>query len=350
MNTQVDIIDILGSISVPTLIMQRTHDIDVKIEEGKFIADRIPNSKFVELQGSDHLFWVGNTEEVMEEMTAFILNTDPKRIYEQQLLTIVIGRFCYEQDITKQELLISQYVSRYRGKMVHYNSQSFTAVFEGPSKAVHCGIDLVDAMQALNVKMTVGIHIKECSVSESVSNETEQLVFTMLKNSYPGQIILTQTVKSLSIGAGVNFIPYKTIFEPKTGEPMILFNVADKRELQKKTYGGSQNKLPHNDSFLENVLQSIDNNLSNESYGVETLSQDIGIGERQLQRKLKAITNKSPNQLISSVRLHRAKELLLTKPQDIAEVAFKTGFSNPSYFSKSFKIEFGISPSELSVR
>ena len=65
MNTQVDIVDILGSIKVPALIMQRTHDIDVKIEEGRFIAKRIPNSTFVELEGNDHLFWVGDTRTVL---------------------------------------------------------------------------------------------------------------------------------------------------------------------------------------------------------------------------------------------------------------------------------------------
>jgi AraC-like DNA-binding protein len=71
------------------------------------------------------------------------------------------------------------------------------------------------------------------------------------------------------------------------------------------------------------------------------------MSERQNQRKLKAITNKSPNQLISSVRLHCAKELLIRQEYNIAEIAFKTGFSNPSYFTKSFKKEFGVTPSEL---
>jgi pimeloyl-ACP methyl ester carboxylesterase len=56
MNSEVDIIDILDSINVPTLILQRTNDIDVKIEEGKFIAKSIPGAKFVELDGVDHLF------------------------------------------------------------------------------------------------------------------------------------------------------------------------------------------------------------------------------------------------------------------------------------------------------
>lgn len=57
MNTQVDIINILGSIKVPTLIMQRTNDIDVRIEEGRFIAERIRGAKFVEFDGENHLFW-----------------------------------------------------------------------------------------------------------------------------------------------------------------------------------------------------------------------------------------------------------------------------------------------------
>ncbi|MEQ8807978.1 MAG: alpha/beta hydrolase, partial [Imperialibacter sp.] len=79
MNTEVDIIDILGTIKVPTLLMQRTHDIDVKIEEGRFIAERIQGARFVEFGGRDHLFWVGNTKEVLETMKTFILGVKPIR-------------------------------------------------------------------------------------------------------------------------------------------------------------------------------------------------------------------------------------------------------------------------------
>ena len=84
MNTQVDIVDILGSIKVPALIMQRTNDIDVKIEEGKFIADRIPKAKFVELPGDDHLFWAGDTQKVLDEIKSFILNEKPKVSYQEK--------------------------------------------------------------------------------------------------------------------------------------------------------------------------------------------------------------------------------------------------------------------------
>ena len=95
---------------------------------------------------------------------------------------------------------------------------------------------------------------------------------------------------------------------------------------------------------MDNVLQVIESYMDDDMFGVEKLCTEIGVSERQLQRKLKAVTNKSPIQLISSVRLHRAKQLLLESDCNVAEVAYQTGFSNPSYFSKSFKKEFGQSP------
>lgn len=104
---------------------------------------------------------------------------------------------------------------------------------------------------------------------------------------------------------------------------------------------------PPEDLFLKNILQVIENHLSNEAFGVEMLCREAGISERQLQRKLKAMIKKSPGQLITSVRLHYAKQVLLGYQYTIAEAAFKTGFSNPSYFSKCFKREFGMCPSEL---
>ncbi len=97
MNTEVDIVDILGSIKVPTLIMQRTNDVDVKIEEGRFIAERIEGARFVELEGDDHLFWVGNTKEVLDHMKAFILNENTVENTEQQLFTIGAAKIISDQ-------------------------------------------------------------------------------------------------------------------------------------------------------------------------------------------------------------------------------------------------------------
>ncbi|MFD2100610.1 alpha/beta fold hydrolase [Flagellimonas iocasae] len=348
MNTEVDIINILSSIKVPTLILQRTNDVDVKIEEGNFIAERIPGAKFVELKGDDHLFWVGNTQEVLREIRSFIANLKPKDVYNQQLFTIAAARiFAAERATPEQQEHISRFVGQYRGKVIQCDGRTFFATFEGPSKAVHCYMSLFETVKRMNAQMSVGIHIREGAVDEAhfISEPTERFVEAILGQAKPNQILITQTVKYLLSGAGLNFKQNNTVMEPRTGEPHILFTVSDDLGSEELPENFHPNQLPINDSFLENVLEIIDMHLGDEAFGVEMLCREIGVSERQLQRKLKAVTNKSPIQLISSVRLHRAKELMLENKHNVAEIAYQTGFSNPSYFSKSFKREFGLTPS-----
>ncbi|MEM8939138.1 MAG: alpha/beta fold hydrolase [Bacteroidota bacterium] len=349
MNTQVDIINILGSIEIPVLVMQRTHDIDVKIEEGRFIAQRIKNAQFVELKGNDHLFWVGDTKEILNRMKAFILDEKPTLNYEKQLLTIVVARTIFSDNThSNPGELITNVVQRYRGRLIQNDPFTLIATFEGPSKAVHCSMDLMDVLQSVQAQLAIGIHIREMAIDETqfVSGETNDFVRSILDKAQPNQILITQTVKYLLSGAGLTFTPQKSTFQTIAGDTLQLFTVTDPDHLNSNDYA-SHHPLPQTDSFFEMVLQCINAHLSDEKLSVETLSKSIGTSERQLQRKLKTITNKSPNQLISSVRLHRAKELLLSDEYNISEVAFQIGFSSPSYFAKRFKKEFGISPSSF---
>ncbi len=346
MNTQVDIIDILGSIKVPTLLLQRTNDIDVKIEEGRFIAERIENAKLIELEGSDHLFWTGNTEAVLKEMTPFILNEVPEAEHKKKLFTVIVARFikpntnnfrCYK--------LISDHIEKYKGHLADYNDHAFTITFEGPSKAVDCSIQLTEALKKCNAALAIGIHIKECSLATSMSKQTEDFAALIAKQSVPNEIIVTQTVKNLLTEASVSFTPHKIIYETTFGDSFLLYTITQKcnKQLQEIV----KNKNTQKNTFLENVIHVINKHIDNEYFGVEMLCKEIGVSERQLQRKIKAIVKKSPNQLISSMRLNLAKELIRNTQFTISEIAFKTGFSDPSYFSKCFKKEFSMCPSDL---
>lgn len=348
MNTEVDIVDILGSIKVPALIMQRSNDIDVKIEEGRFIAERIEGAKFVEFQGEDHLFWVGNTEEVLDEIKAFILSQNPEQNHEQQLFTIGAAKIISHQRPNSSQLeFFAQFVAQYRGKIIQSDGQIFTATFEGPSKAVHCGLNLIETAKSIGAQLALAVHIKEAVVDQAhfISTETNRIIESILQRARPNQILVSKTVKYLLSGAGLSFTQIKAVLELGDGESLRLYSVEDSYEIRTLPNTAPHFQLPQNDSFLESVLEHIDKHLGDELFGVEALCREVGISERHLQRKLKAITNKSPNKLISSVRLHRAKELLHTNQLNIAEIAYETGFSNPSYFSKSFKKEFGLSPS-----
>ncbi|MEM6380450.1 MAG: helix-turn-helix transcriptional regulator, partial [Bacteroidota bacterium] len=101
------------------------------------------------------------------------------------------------------------------------------------------------------------------------------------------------------------------------------------------------------DQFLKEVFKTIKVNLDNEQFGVEDLVRALGFSRSQLHRKLKALTNKSANQLIVEVRLNEAHRMLKQKVGTVSEIAFSVGYSNLSYFSKSFKHKFGVLPSKI---
>jgi len=102
--------------------------------------------------------------------------------------------------------------------------------------------------------------------------------------------------------------------------------------------------------FLESLKEVIEENIDNESFGVEDLGRAIGMSRSQLHRKLKAITDQSATTHIRNYRLHRASELLTQNAGNITEIAFQVGFNSQTYFSSSFQELFGCSPSEYKTR
>lgn len=343
LNTQVDIINILDAIKVPALIMQRTHDIDVKIEEGKFIADRIEGARFVALPGNDHLFWVGDTTKILQEIKTFVAAVKPSPVYEKQLFTILTGTASQPLN-TIALALTEQGVTDYSGSLKKQTNNSFTAFFNGPTKAVQCAISLMNTYKDEGLSLSLGIHIKECFVDHPLCSEIEAFTSHLKTTAKPWQILVTQTVKNLLVGTDVYFKTLRSVFKTETHQQLPLFTITN--TTGSKTAAQPALSQKHQ-TFLERVLKKINAHLTNEQFGVDMLCKEIGISERQLQRKLKVLTNTSPNRLILSVRLERAKQLLLSNPDSVGEIAFQAGFSNPSYFSKCFKKEFEVSPSEF---
>jgi signal transduction histidine kinase/DNA-binding response OmpR family regulator/ligand-binding sensor domain-containing protein len=101
------------------------------------------------------------------------------------------------------------------------------------------------------------------------------------------------------------------------------------------------------DAFLQKVNRTIQANLKNTEFGVNDLSQSVGLSRPQLFRKLKALTDKSIVAYLRSARLHKARQLLKKGDLNISEVAFEVGFNDPLYFSRVFSVEFGFPPSKL---
>jgi signal transduction histidine kinase/ligand-binding sensor domain-containing protein/DNA-binding response OmpR family regulator len=98
--------------------------------------------------------------------------------------------------------------------------------------------------------------------------------------------------------------------------------------------------------FLEKAVRIIEENITNHSLDIAFLERELNMSTMQLYRKLKSLTNFSGNEFIKNVRLKKAVQLLESENYSIAEIAYKVGFNDPSYFARTFKKEFGKSPSE----
>jgi DNA-binding response OmpR family regulator/two-component sensor histidine kinase len=101
-------------------------------------------------------------------------------------------------------------------------------------------------------------------------------------------------------------------------------------------------------AFLTKLVKIVEDNIANESFTVENLQKEIGMSRMQLHRKLKALTNQSANDFIRSIRLKRAAQILQQPGVQISEAAYLSGFNHLSYFSKCFKDQFGMLPSDYS--
>lgn len=98
--------------------------------------------------------------------------------------------------------------------------------------------------------------------------------------------------------------------------------------------------------FLEKVRQIIDKNISNPDFNIEHFSDEIGLSRASLYRKIKALTNLSPNEFIKNYRLQVAVKYLRETDLPISEISYKLGFNDPAYFANCFKKEFKVSPTK----
>ena len=108
-----------------------------------------------------------------------------------------------------------------------------------------------------------------------------------------------------------------------------------------------ENQLSMGDQFLTVIKLIIEDNIGNENFSVSDLAKEVGLSRSMLHRKLIKLTGKSATDLITEIRLKRALELLKNDVVTVSEIAYRVGYSSPSYFNKVFKKTFNVSPGEV---
>ena len=156
-------------------------------------------------------------------------------------------------------------------------------------------------------------------------------------------------VKGIDSGADVylnkpfNMHVLKAHLSQLLNSRQILFN---------KYYNGVSDKELRNTTsldkqFITNILEYIHENITDPALNVENLADKLLISRSKLYRKIKALTGNTANEFIRKIRLEKAKQFLENSDYSISEISYKIGFSSPSYFTKCYKIQFGILPTDV---
>jgi AraC-like DNA-binding protein len=133
----------------------------------------------------------------------------------------------------------------------------------------------------------------------------------------------------------------------ETHEEKITDVVADVTEVSKEQRDIIAEDGDTDSNFLDRLRQLVQEQMTDSDFGVESLASDMSLSRVQLYRKVKALTGRTPVDIIRLSRLNRAKVLLAQGSKNISEVAYDVGFSSPSYFTKCFKDEFGMLPGNV---
>lgn len=233
MNAEIDVRDVLSSIRIPTLVIHRQGDLCLKVEEGRFVASQIPGCKFVELGGIDHLPFVGNQEEILDEIKKFLTGMRHAEEIDRVLATVLNVKIEQNGKTEKWRRIYENAQAHFRrqlelfkGREVSFDENNLLAAFEGPARAIRCAFSINDSAQRLGLKIKSGLHTGECEVlGEKHSGFAVSLAQDIADEAGAGKILVSRTVKDLVAGSGISFTEYGVKSFPETQGEWRLFNV-----------------------------------------------------------------------------------------------------------------------------
>ena len=211
-----DVRSVLGSVQAPTLVLHRGPD----PEPSRDLADRIPGATYVELPGIDHHIVPGDQDAVLAAVEDFLRSLREEqaridRVLSTVLFTDIVGsteRAAAVGDSAWRDLrdrhheTVRALLGRYRGREIDTAGDGFFATFDGPARAVRCGMAIADAVRRLDLEVRVGVHTGEIEIaSDGIRGIAVHIGARIVSLAGASEVLVSQTVKDLVAGSGLTF-------------------------------------------------------------------------------------------------------------------------------------------------
>ena len=213
MNAEIDVTRVLPTIRVPTLVLHRTGDKCLLVEEGRYVASLIPGAQFVELPGDDHLPFVGDQGALLDEIERFLSATRSHVDVDRVLVTVLCAQTAQgghtkarAAALDRLQAMAAEQAPLFGGRGVRIAGDRVIVMFDGPARAIRCACAMRDHAGEARIDVQFGVHTGEselvdgvpCGVVVAVGGRIAALASR-------AEILVTRTVVDLVAGSGLQF-------------------------------------------------------------------------------------------------------------------------------------------------
>ncbi len=218
--TEVDVRAVLPTIRVPTLVVHHAEDAIIPPAKGRYIAEHIPDAKYVELPGRNWYHsvepgWRASFQEIAEFLTGHQAEVADDRVLATVLFTDIvdstrraaeIGDRNWHALLDAHDAVVRAQLARFRGREVNTSGDGFLAMFDGPQRAIRCAMAIRDAVQALGIEVRAGLHTGECEVrGDDIGGIAVHIGARVSALAGPNDVLVSSTLRDLVIGSGLEF-------------------------------------------------------------------------------------------------------------------------------------------------
>ena len=219
MNVEIDVRGVLPTIRVPTLVLHRSGDRALPVEMGRYLGERIPGAKFVELAGEDHIAWLGNADAILDEIEEFLTGMrrgpEPDRVLATVLFTDIVestrratelGDRRWRELLDSHHAMVREELARFRGREIDTAGDGFLAAFDGPARAIRAACAISSGVKKLGLEVRAGLHTGECEVmGPKLGGIAVHIWARVAALARGGEVLVSNTVKDLVAGSGLKF-------------------------------------------------------------------------------------------------------------------------------------------------